>query len=61
MAVTFELYSDKKGGFRWRLRNQNGNIVAESGDSFQTKDSALNGINSVMQSAPAAAVEDAAT
>ncbi len=60
MAVTFELYSDKKGEFRWRLRDQNGNVVAESGDSFQTKDSAQNGINLVMQRAPAAAVEDAA-
>jgi uncharacterized protein len=58
MAATYELYVDKKGEFRWRLRHQNGNVIADSGEGYVTKASALNGINSVMENAPAAPIED---
>jgi uncharacterized protein len=58
MAATFELFQDKKGEFRWRLRHSNGNIIADSGEGYTTKASAKNGISSVVENAPAAPIED---
>jgi uncharacterized protein YegP (UPF0339 family) len=58
MAATIELYTDKKGEFRWRLRHQNGNVIADSGEGYKTKASALNGIESVKTNAPTAMIED---
>jgi uncharacterized protein len=58
MAATFEVFEDKKGEFRWRLRHQNGNIIADSGEGYVNKASALNGINSVIDNAPSAPMED---
>lgn len=58
MAATIELYADKKGEYRWRLRHQNGNIIADSGEGYKTKASALNGIESVKTNAPTATIED---
>lgn len=29
-----EVYQDRRGGWRWRLRARNGNIVADSGESY---------------------------
>jgi len=61
MAATFELYKDKAGEYRWRLRHQNGNIIADSGESYSSKEAAVNGIHSVMDNAPAAPVEEPTT
>ena len=58
MAATFELYLDRAGEFRWRLVHQNGQIIADSGEGYTTKASAINGINSVKGSAPTASTED---
>jgi len=58
MAATFELFQDKAGEYRWRLRHQNGNIIADSGEGYTTKASAKNGINSVIENAPEAPIED---
>ena len=49
--ATFELYTDKAGQFRFRLKAGNGeNILASQG--YTTKASALNGIDSVKTNAP---------
>jgi uncharacterized protein YegP (UPF0339 family) len=58
MAATFELYTDKAGEYRWRLRHSNGNIIADSGEGYTTKDNAVNGLESVKENAPSAPVED---
>lgn len=58
MAATFELYIDKAGEYRWRLRHQNGQIIADSGEGYTTKANAENGIQSVKENAPAAPIED---
>ncbi len=58
MVARFELYKDKKGEFRWRLMASNGQMIANSGEGYTSKDSAKNGIESVKKNAPAAAVED---
>lgn len=50
MAGKFELYKDKKGEFRFRLKSGNGeNILASEG--YKAKASAKNGIESVKKNA----------
>ncbi len=58
MPAKFELYKDTKGEFRWRLIAPNGQTIATSGESYKTKDSAKNGIESVKKNAPTAKIED---
>ena len=58
MAATFELYEDKAGEYRWRLRHENGNIIADSGEGYTSKANAENGIESVKENAPDAPIED---
>ncbi len=52
----FELFTDKSGAFRFRLRSRNGKIIAVS-DSYTTKTAALGGIESVRKNAPIAETE----
>ena len=61
MAAMFELYEDKAGEFRWRLRHENGQIIADSGEGYITKANAKNGIQSVKENAPIALIEDQTT
>ena len=46
MPGKFEVYKDKKGGFRFRLKAANGQNILAS-ESYKTKRSCLNGIESV--------------
>ena len=58
-AVTnpkLEMYTDKAGEFRFRLKARNGEIIAVS-EGYKAKASCLNGIDSVRRNAPSAAVE----
>jgi len=57
MAGKFELYKDRKGQFRFRLKASNGQIIA-SGEAYSTKRAALNGINSIKKNAADAPVDD---
>lgn len=52
----FEVYTDKAGEFRFRLKATNGQIIAVS-EGYTAKASCLNGIESVKKNAPDAAVE----
>lgn len=56
----FEIYKStgKTGGFRWRMRANNGEIVA-SGQSYKTKASCKKGIESIKRTAAKAQVVDA--
>jgi uncharacterized protein len=56
MAAKFELYTDAKGEFRWKLVASNGQSIATSGEGYKSKDSAKAGIESVKKNAPAAKV-----
>ena len=58
MPATFEVYTDKGGEFRWRLRHENGNIIADCAEGYSSKANALNGIESVKENAPEAPVEE---
>ena len=54
----FEVYKDKAGEFRFRLKARNGEIIA-TGESYKAKASCLNGIDSIKRNAPDAEVEKA--
>lgn len=60
MSAKFELYKDAKGEFRWRLVASNGQMIANSGEGYKSKDSAKSGIESVKKNAASAAIEDKA-
>ena len=47
----FEVYTDKKGEFRFRLKARNGEIIA-TGEGYKAKASCLNGIESIRKNAP---------
>ena len=54
----FEVYTDKKGEIRFRVKAGNGEIIATS-EGYKSKASALNGIESVKKNAPDAPVTEA--
>ena len=51
MAGKFELYKDKGGEFRFRLKAGNGEIILAS-EGYTSKANASNGIESVQKNAP---------
>ena len=51
----YELYEDKGGEFRWRLKARNGEPIGKS-EGYKAKASAVNGIESVGKNAPDAEV-----
>lgn len=53
----FEIYTDKTGEFRFRLKAKNGEIIGTS-ESYKKKASCLNGIESIRKNAPDAAIDD---
>ena len=55
MAGKFELYTDKSGEYRFRLKAGNGEVIATS-EGYSSKAGALNGIEAVQRSAPGAEV-----
>jgi uncharacterized protein YegP (UPF0339 family) len=55
MAGKFELYKDKSGEYRFRLKAANGETIATS-EGYASKSGAKNGIASVQKNAPTAEV-----
>lgn len=53
----FELYQDKAGEFRFRLKATNGEIIAAS-QGYSSKSGCQNGIDSVKRNAPDAEIVD---
>ena len=53
----FEMYKDKAGEFRFRLKAGNGQIIAVS-EGYTTKASCENGVSSVQKNAPEAEIEE---
>ncbi len=52
----FEIYTDKAGETRFRLKAANGQIIA-TGEGYKTKASCLKGVESVKKNAPDGSVE----
>jgi uncharacterized protein YegP (UPF0339 family) len=57
MASQFEVYEDKAGGWRWRLKAANGEVVAQ-GESYTSKSHARQGCEAVQRVAAAATIID---
>lgn len=55
MAAKFEVYKDRKGEYRFRLKAANGQVIA-TGEGYSSKDGCMNGIDSVKKNAPLAEV-----
>ncbi len=55
MAAKFEVYTDKAGKFRFRLKAANGQVIAQ-GEAYESKDSCMKGIESIKKNAPEAQV-----
>ncbi len=43
----YSVYKDGRSEWRWRLKTQNGNIIADSGEGYRNKADCLHGINLV--------------
>src|SRR5215204_2045987 len=56
----FEIYKDQDNpqDFRWRLRANNGEIIADSGEGYNDRDDCEHGIDLVKSQAPSAQVQD---
>ena len=52
----FEVYQDKAGEFRFRLKATNGQVIA-TGEGYKAKASCLNGVESVKKNAVDASIE----
>lgn len=55
---TFEVYQDKAGEYRWRLKASNGQNIASSGEGYSEKRSCLAAIESVKRVAADANIEE---
>lgn len=55
MAGKFEVYQDKGGKYRFRLKASNGQVVA-SGQAYESKSAAKKGCESVLKAATGAPV-----
>ena len=53
----FEVYQDKQGEYRFRLKATNGQVIA-TGEGYVAKASCLNGVESVRRNAPEAPVAE---
>ena len=51
----FEVYKDKSGEYRFRLKAGNGQVIAVS-EGYKSKTSCMNGIESVKKNAPTAEI-----
>lgn len=56
MAGRFELYTDKAGEWRFRLKAGNGEVIALASEGYSSKSGALNGIDSIRRNAAEALV-----
>lgn len=55
--ATFEVFQDSADEWRWRLVASNGNIIADSGEGYQSKQGVKRGIESVKRNAPEAEIQ----
>jgi uncharacterized protein YegP (UPF0339 family) len=53
----FEIYADTAGNYRWRLKSSNGQTVASSGESFDSRSNAKRAAENVKANAGSASIE----
>jgi len=49
--ATFEIFEDRAGQWRWRLVHANGNIIADSGEGYASRQKCRQGLTSVKTNA----------
>jgi hypothetical protein len=57
MSGKFEVYEDRSGKHRFRLKSSNGQVVA-SGEAYETKAAAKAGCEAVQRAADGAKIEE---
>lgn len=57
MAAKFEVYQDRQGKYRFRLKSTNGQIIA-TGQGYASKDNCMKGIESIKKNVPKASIEE---
>jgi uncharacterized protein YegP (UPF0339 family) len=58
MTSTVQVYEDRAGEWRWRLRHRNGRIVADSGEGDGSRYGARNAVERVRERVDGATVTD---
>lgn len=56
--MKFHIYKDSANEWRWRLKAANGETLADSGESYTTKQACRDGIDLVKSTATTPVVED---
>ena len=56
--LTFEIFKDKAGEYRWRLKAANGAVIGTGGQGYKAKADCKHGIEIIMKGAAKAKVED---
>ena len=59
--AAFEVYEDSAGEYRWRLRHDNGNIIADGGEGYAARANAEDAVGRIREYAPEAHVLDIGT
>jgi uncharacterized protein YegP (UPF0339 family) len=57
-TLTFEVFKDAKGEYRWRLKASNSKIIADSGEGYKAKADCLHGIDLIKEGAAKATTDD---
>jgi len=57
-ALTFTLYCDTSGEWRWKLQAGNNRTIAGSGESYRNKGDCLDAIGLIQQRAAAARIQE---
>ena len=55
--MTFQIYVDNSGEWRWRLRAENGRILADSGEGYHNRQDCWNVVELIKDSAEFAIME----
>jgi uncharacterized protein YegP (UPF0339 family) len=58
LMAKFDLYRDKKRQYRWKLRADNNQVIADSAEGYVKKSDCEHGVELVQKLAPKAKVED---
>lgn len=54
----FDIYQDKGGDWRWRLRARNGRIVADSAEGYASKRNAYRAVSTTLDTMHEASASD---
>jgi uncharacterized protein YegP (UPF0339 family) len=55
--MRFELYREANGDWRWRLRHDNGNVIADSSEGYRRREDCEHGIVLVRGAAEAPTID----